>query len=120
MFHRETYTTIKSLRIHELLFYVFLFCLPFQTRILYNPTSAYIGDYFNYHLAFFVYLTDIVLVSCFISWLVFDRPKIKRNRLFWLILAFLVVCLLTLFRVKHLNFGLYSLLKWAELWLMVI
>ncbi|OGE82426.1 MAG: hypothetical protein A3B10_03060 [Candidatus Doudnabacteria bacterium RIFCSPLOWO2_01_FULL_44_21] len=143
MFHGETYKTIRNLKIHEVLFYVFLLFLPLQTRILYNPTSAYIQDYFNYHLAFFVYLTDLILITCFISWFLFPTNAsaseakqsilsfrlLRRsngllananNRFFWLILAFFLVILIGMFPVKHLDFGLYQAFKWLELWLLVI
>ncbi|MEO8066012.1 MAG: O-antigen ligase family protein [Candidatus Doudnabacteria bacterium] len=144
-----------NLKIHELIFYIFLFLLPIQTRILYKPDLAYIGWYFNYHLALFVYLTDLILILCFIMWLAFDRPFLNGPkkiasarqskalleaeaadskdqiasspnenplqaprkydfRLFWLILAFFLLIIATLFHVKHLYFGLYEAIKWVE------
>jgi O-antigen ligase len=116
MFHGETIKTLKNLKIHELLFYVFLFLIPIQTRILFQPETAYISWYFDYHLAFFVYLTDILLVACFVSWIMFDKPKgLLQKRLFWLILAFFCLILVTLFHVKRLDLGWYQTLKWAEL-----
>lgn len=133
MFHGETIKTLKNLKIHEILFYVFLFLIPIQTRILYQPETAYISWYFNYHLAFFFYLTDILLIACFVSWIMFHKPKeLFQKRLFWLILAFLCLILVTLFHppavaseawragVKRLNLDWYQALKWAELLILVL
>lgn len=120
MFHvKQSVNKLTKVRAHELLFYVFLFFIPIQTRILYKPDLAYIGWYFNYHLAFFIYLSDILFFACFTSWIVFDRPKILINRLFWLILALFGLILLTLFHVKRLDLGLYQTLKWSEVLLIV-
>ena len=69
MFHVKQFINyLSNLKIHELLFYVFLFLVPIQTRILYNPSSAYISWYFNNYLAFFVYASDLILFVCFITW----------------------------------------------------
>ncbi len=111
MFHvKHILNTLKNLKIHEILFYVFLFLIPIQTRIIYSPMSAYVDWYFNYHLAVMVYLTDLILMVCFLAWGIFDRPKFHVKRLFWLILAFFIVNLLSLFYVKHLDLGLYKAL----------
>lgn len=133
MFHNETIKKLINRPIHELLFYVFLFLLPIQTRILYSPFKAYIGDYFNYHLAFFFYLTDILLIACFVSWILFDKPiELPQKRLFWLTIAFFCLILVTLFHppatpalawragVKRLDLGWYQALKWAELLVLVL
>jgi len=113
---------VHNSRIHEILFYVFLFLIPIQTKILYNPGSAYISWYFDYHLAFFVYLTDLILIACFITWIIFDKPKFKNlnTRLFWLILAFFTLSLISLFHVKRLDLGLYQAFKYFELFLLTI
>ncbi len=111
MFHvKHILNTLKNLKIHEILFYVFLFLMPIQTRIIYRPFDAYIDSYFNYHLAFFVYLTDLILIVCLLMWGIFDLPKFHVKRLFCLILAFFVVNLLSLFYVKQLDLGLYRAL----------
>ncbi len=118
MFHvKQFINSLKNMKIHEIMFYVFLFLIPIQLRVLYNPESAYIDWYFNYHQAFFFYLSDLVLVSCFISWLVFDYPKeILSNWLFRLILAFLALLTINLLHVKQVS-GLqwYETWKWLEM-----
>src|SRR3989344_7807236 len=108
--------------LHQTLFYLFLFLIPIQTRILYNPSTAYIDWYFNYHLAFFVYLTDLALITCFITWLLYEegyRVQGTGHRIFCLTLAFLTIAGVSLFRVEHLNLGIYQLLKWLELFLII-
>lgn len=108
------------MKLHKLLFFIFLFCLPFQTRILYNPSSAYINWYFSYNLAYLFYFSDVLLITCFISWLIFDSPNIQiyKNRLSWLILAFFAIILIGLFHVKQETLALYETLKILELLLL--
>lgn len=104
------------------MFYVFLFLIPLQIRVLYNPETAYISWFFNYHLAIFIYLSDLVFVSCFIAWILFDQPQnVWKNSVLWPILAFFALLALPLFHVKQ-NTGLvsYETFKWIELLLLVI
>lgn len=117
MFHvKQFLNSVIKRPIHEVLFYFFIFFIPFQTRIIYHPDQAYIGWYFNYHLAFFLYFTDIILLSCLVSWM-FDkqRENIRGKRIFWLILAFFGLILLSLFHVKRIDIGWYQTFKWGEL-----
>lgn len=111
MFHvKHILNILRNLKIHEILFYVFLFLIPIQTRIIYWPMDAYIDSYFNYHLAFLIYLSDLILIVCFLMWGIFDRSKFHVKRFFWLILAFFAINLLSLFYVKQLDLGLYKAL----------
>lgn len=122
MFHvKQLLNWVISRPIHETLFYVFLLLLPFQTRILYNPESTYINWSFNYHLAIFVYLSDLLLILCFTCWLLFNRPRsISSNSALWPILAIFALLLVALFNVKqNLSFVSYETLKWIELLLLV-
>lgn len=117
MFHMKLLNYLKEQPAHRILFYLFLFLLPIQTRILYLPEQAYVSWYFDYHLAFFFYLSDLVLTACFISWITFDPPeliKFLEKRLILLILAFFSLILVTLFHVKLLSLGWYGTLKWLE------
>jgi O-antigen ligase len=107
--------------IHELLFYIFVFLIPIQTRILYQPEQAYISWYFNYHLAIFVYLSDLVLVLCFITWFIFGTTRnIHKNCMFWLILGFFLWILIDLFHVKPMAFNWYTVFKWLELLILIL
>jgi O-antigen ligase len=111
------------MKLHKLLFLGFLFLIPIQTRILYNPDKAYINWYFDYHLGFFLYLSDILLFTCFTVWLLFDPPKLDdltQTKLFPLILGFISLCLVTLFHVKRVDLGWYETVKWLEFFLLLL
>jgi hypothetical protein len=102
-------------KLHRLLFYIYLLILPLQIRIGYFVEQSYVSWYFNYHLAVFLYLSDLLLFLCFTFWIMFHTPKwhvIKHDRLFWLFLGFMVVILSTL-HVKHI-LGWYGILKSLE------
>lgn len=103
------------MKLDRLLFYIFLVLLPFQTRILYFPGEAYVSWYFDYHLAFFVYLTDIILFVCFTTWVVFNKPIFTKIQQLLPLLGFGLVVLATLFHVKQMDLGLYQAVKWVEL-----
>lgn len=118
----KLFSFLKTSKLHEILFYIFLFLIPIQTRILYAPEKAYISSYFDYQLAFFVYLTDIILFTSFVLWLIFDRPNKSEllNKIFWLILAFFLLILLWLFPVKRLDLGIYGTVKWLEMLILFV
>jgi len=121
MFHvKHIWSKFISFKLHEVLFYLFLITMPLQTRIILNPSEAYISWYFNYHLAIIFYLSDLMLVSCFISWFVIEKPKFKVDRIIWLILAFFVLTFTTWFHVKHLNLSILGVFKWIELLLLIL
>jgi putative inorganic carbon (HCO3(-)) transporter len=123
MFHvKQLANWIENRKIHEVMFYVFLFLIPIQLRVLYSPETAYISWYFNYHLGFFVYLSDLVLILCFITWFLLDKPKdIWKSSILWPTLAFLALLVIPLFHVKHnLTFVWYETFKWAELFILVL
>lgn len=112
---------LKGFKLHEIFFFVFLFLIPIQVRILYFPEQAYVSWYFNYHQAIFIYLTDLILIACFTSWLMFDFPRnISKTANYWLILTIIGVISLGMFHVKHLNLALYDLLKWIEMFLIIL
>lgn len=114
MFH------MKHIKFHQLFFYIFLFFLPFQTRILYNPESTYIDWQFNYYLANFVYLSDLIFLAFILDWLIFDRNFNVSRSLYVKILAFFGLIFITLFHVKHIDLGLYQALKWLEIWVLFL
>src|SRR3989338_3764615 len=108
-------------RFHEILFWIFLFLIPIQTRILYLPEKAYIDWYFNYHLAFFLYLSDLVFFACFLSWLIVSREtNLTWKHIFGHFLAYISLIFITLFHVKHLDLGLYQAIKWLELIMVLV
>lgn len=122
MFHVKQF--LKSLDISKVCLVLLLFLMPIQTRILFKPEAAYIGWYFNYHLAFFVYLTDLIFFLCFISFFlefVNSRETLYVSRpLKWLILAFFTWALMSLFHVKHLSLSFYAFVKLGEFVLFMV
>ncbi|HEV8601151.1 MAG TPA: O-antigen ligase family protein [Patescibacteria group bacterium] len=112
---------LRELPIHRIMFFLFSLTIPVQTRIIFNPDQGYIGPYFSYYQAFFLYFSDILLIATIVSWLAFDFPSnILQKRSFRLILAFLGLLLVSLFHVKRLDLGLYAVFKWLELWLLTL
>ncbi len=111
------YNHMFHMKLHKILFYIFLVLLPFQTRILYLADRSYVSWYFDYHIAIFLYLTDILLIVCFTSWLIFDRPVFSKStnvRLIIALIAFIILIILTLFHVKRIDLGIYQVFKWVE------
>ncbi len=85
--------------------------------------QSYVSWYFNYHLAIFLYLSDIILFLCFTYWILFEPPKwseIGQKRLFWLFVAFFIYICLSLLHVKQITLGIYQTIKWLELLLILV
>jgi len=109
--------------LEKILFYLLIFCLPFQTRkILYQW-----GDGFNEWNTAYLYLTDILLLFIFLlwAWRKKDQRFLKelsfqwfRNRIktsdFWLV-AFLIVSLISLSQAKNIQLGFYHWFKLLEM-----
>jgi hypothetical protein len=105
------------MKLHKLLFYILLFSVPLQTRILLNADESYVSWYFDYHLAMFLYATDLLYIGIMASWLIFDRSRLSKiadSKLYSIILGFLILILVTLFHVKRIDLGVYSTFKWIE------
>lgn len=119
MFHVKQF--IQNIKLSHVFLLLFLVSLPLQTRILYWPDQAYISWYFNYHLAFFIYLSDLFLILCFTSFVLESGNNVSQNvsrtnpKFKWLVLAIFLWSVVTLFHVKHLNLGIYSIFKLIEL-----
>jgi O-antigen ligase len=109
--------------LEKILFYLLIFCLPFQTRkILYQW-----GNDFNEWASAYLYLTDLLILSIFLFW--FWRKKNQRflkelsfqwvgNKIktpdFWLVI-FLIVSLVSLIQARNIQLGFYHWLKLLEL-----
>jgi hypothetical protein len=109
--------------LEKILFYLLIFCLPFQTRkILYQW-----GDGFNEWSSVYLYLTDLFILLIFLLWfwrsrkkefskkgLVLDRTRdIIKSPGFWLA-AFLIVSLISLAQASHIQLGFYAWFKLLE------
>ena len=113
---------LKQIMIYleKILFYLLVFCLPFQTRkIVYQW-----GGGFNEWTSMYLYLTDILLVSILLSWLWRNRKeRFFKNSLnvqiigspnFWLV-AFLLISLVSLIQADNIQLGAYQWIKLLEL-----
>ncbi|HYE21990.1 MAG TPA: hypothetical protein VD998_00180, partial [Verrucomicrobiae bacterium] len=108
MFH------VKQLSIFNILFYILLFLIPINLRIIYLPDLSYIDYYFSIHLGFILYLTDLLLTGLLVSWLVITRPKLSYRQIFAFGLVLLFASI-QMFHVKHTELWLYNAFKWLEL-----
>jgi len=106
--------------LEKILFYLLIFCLPFQTRkIVYQ-----LGGDFNEWTSAYLYLTDLLLVLILLLWLwrnrkerFFKKPldvQIIRSPNFWLG-VFLLISLISLIQANNIQLGFYHWLKLLEL-----
>jgi len=108
----------------KILFYLLIFCLPFQTRkVLYQW-----GGDFNEWTSAYLYLTDLLILLIFLAWawrkkkerffkkgLAIGRfQEIIRSPSFWLA-AFLIISLISLVQAKNIQLGFYAWFKLLEL-----
>ncbi|MBX4205072.1 MAG: O-antigen ligase family protein [Candidatus Doudnabacteria bacterium] len=116
---------LKEMKFSQIFFWLFLLSIPWNKRIIYNPEHAYIDGYFSYYLAFFLYISDILLGITLIAYIVEQRamwrwPKLSKNHILWPILGLFCVILVGMFHVQHdLTWSSYSVLKSLELGLLV-
>ncbi len=105
--------------LEKIVFYVLVFCLPFQTRkILYQW-----GGSFNEWTSAYLYLTDILIILLFLFWawrirkqrfLVFRQVQdIIKSPGFWLV-VFLLICLSSLVQARNFQLGFYQWFKLLE------
>lgn len=108
------------LKLEKLVFYLFIFLLPFQTRkIIYQW-----GGSFNEWTSVYLYLTDILVLSLFFFWFIrkrkdrFLKEPLKLINLkepgFWLA-VFLIFSLFSLIQSANMKLGFYSWIKLLEL-----
>ena len=100
-------------KFEKVVFYLFLFCIPFQTRII---LQRWILP-FNEWMASFVYLTDVLLVALFIFWLVRiiqGKSKFIFAKYDWWLIAFFLVATASAFGAKIIPLSVFRLLKLAE------
>ncbi|MBL7154994.1 MAG: O-antigen ligase family protein [Candidatus Portnoybacteria bacterium] len=109
--------------LEKILFYLLIFCLPFQTRkILYQW-----GDGFNEWTSAYLYLTDLLILLIFLVWAWRKRKErffkrglaigrfqeIMKSPSFWLA-AFLIVSLISLVQARNIQLGFYAWFKLLE------
>ncbi|MAF20371.1 MAG: hypothetical protein CMI55_01675 [Parcubacteria group bacterium] len=105
--------------LEKFLFYLLIFCLPWQTRKI-----AHIwGSDFNEWTSAYLYLTDLLVIAILGFWLRRQRKKrflkkglrIKiQNPGFWLG-VFLIISLISLIQASNLSLGFYQALKLCQM-----
>ena len=106
--------------IEKILFYLFIFCLPFQTRKIIHIW----GGEFNEWTSVYLYLTDILLILIFLFWVWrirkerffknFQLGQSIKNPGFWLVI-FLLISLISLIEARNIQLGFYAWLKLLEM-----
>ncbi|MDP2648050.1 MAG: O-antigen ligase family protein [Candidatus Yanofskybacteria bacterium] len=95
-------------KIEEFFWYVFLFVLPWQTRIVIFQTDWY----FNEYKAGFLYATDILLAILLVFWL--RRFHVRISRPQWWLIAFFLIGGLSIYQSSNVRLSSYQFLKLAE------
>lgn len=103
------------LRLEKILFYLLIFCLPWQTRkIIYQ-----FGGNFNEWTSIYLYLTDLLLLAILFLWLWRQRKKRFFQAGFKIssggLVIFLTLALISLVKAENLQLGFYSWFKLLEL-----
>jgi O-antigen ligase len=104
------------------LFYIFLFCIPFQTRIILHQWT----HPFNEWTSAFLYLSDILLIGVFVLWAL--RIKDIRSsiselwKLTWfkLLVIFFAISAISIFYSSIPNLSFYRLAKLLEFILLLL
>ena len=118
MFHvKHIMNKIRQYKLSEILLFIFILIMPWQTRILFNSETSYTEWYFNYHQAIFLYLTDLVFLVIIGSLLV-EHVKLRFKSIF--VTIFITLCALGLFHVQRHDLGIYNLFKWTQIVSLII
>lgn len=102
-------------KLEKLFFYLFIFSLPLQTRVILYK----FGEGFNEWTSVYLYLTDIFLILVFLLWFwqnknnYFFKNKIKLDYNFLLII-FLIFSFISIAWARNLHLSLYSFFKLLE------
>ena len=97
--------------LEKLLFYLLVFCLPFQIRLILAQFSLS----FNEWQTVFIYLTDFFVVALLILWLKRTGGRVRQFYLIEvLVVLFLGISFLSLFDALSFGVGFYRWLKLVE------
>jgi len=109
--------------LEKIFFYLFVFCLPFQTRKVFYQWGE---NGFNEWTSVFLYLTDILIFVLFLFWFLRSNKKrffkdgiklaerVFAKSGFWLV-VFLVIGLVSLIQARNIQLGFYYWFKLLEL-----
>jgi len=92
-------------KIEKLLFYIFIFLIPFQTRYIFN----WQGNEWN---SFFLYVSDIILIGIFFLSIIHRRIKFKKQDIF--LFLFLLLCFTSIFYSSNQNISFFRFIKILE------
>lgn len=112
-------------KLEKFLFYLFIFSIPFQTRVILYQWSLLTSGGFNEWSSAYLYFTDILLALIFILW--FWRSRTKRfladfklkigdwlkNYSFWLI-VFAIISFISIAVADNFWLGFYQWIKLLE------
>jgi O-antigen ligase len=98
-------------KLEKIIFYTFLFLIPFQIR-----TALFWGG--NEWNSVFLYLTDFLFVGVLI--LGFLRRGIKFKKIDFILAAFLLIVAISLFVASNTEIGIYRFIKVAEFGLLFL
>ena len=106
-----------------LFFYLFVLSIPIQTRKVFLGQSLPLADGFIEYTNFFLYLSDILLVTTLLCWFVktlnFKEFKAKLRKKTLLILGiFLIWSIFSLTWAGNRQIGFYQVVKLAEFFLL--
>ncbi len=100
-----------QLKLEGYLFYLLVFSIPFQTRIILKTW----GPNFNEWMAAFFYGTDILAIGLLVSWLI---RIVRRDGEFkferwtdWFLALFVIFSAISLINAPNISLGLYQLIK---------
>lgn len=102
-----------SVKLEKLVFYLFLFSIPFQTRLILHKWTLP----FNEWMAAFLYGTDILLALVFVFWLarsLKNKSRLKFDLTDRLLIVFFAVSALSVLNAKLAGLSFYHLLKLWE------
>lgn len=100
-------------KLEKLIFYVFLFSIPLQSRLILHKWTLP----FNEWTAAFLYGTDILLALVFVFWLarsIKNKSRLKLDRIGRLLIVFFAVSALSVLNAKLAGLSFYHLLKLWE------
>ncbi len=101
------------IKLEKIIFYIFLFSIPLQTRIIIWQWSKP----FNEWTAGYIYLTDILLAGLLVLWLIRSLKKkaiLKLSVSDRLIIVFLIISAFSIFNSKIIGLSFYRLAKLGE------
>ena len=102
------------IKLEKITFYLFVFCIPFQTRTIIRSW----GIGFNEWESAFLYLTDLFILALLGFWFLRGGKKggleINFQKQDWFLVGFIVFSGISLLKATNVDLGIYQLLKILE------